>query len=180
MQREEALFKLLGRAVVVLIIVVVMAMTLLFGQRDLDRAHQAVEQGEYPQALRLIDDLVEQGDPGAMVLLGDLYRRGQGVDQDLETARNLYLQGAQRRNRDAFGRLVSMTLDVGGGDPDFIEARKWVFLLREQVKDTWVIDGDSVFKITVQLEERLTAQEIETARTRADAWLTANGRVPRD
>lgn len=162
-------FELLGRAVVALFILILVAVTFIASSSDVERARQALEDGKIDQAIELLDPLVVEGDPRAKVLLGDLYRDGQGFDQDRKQALSLYLDAATSRNREALGRLVSFHRDGGTDTQDLTEARKWLFILHAQVNDQWVVEDATVFQLATDLDAQLAPDQIEEARRRADA-----------
>lgn len=83
---------------------------------ELEDAIAAVERGDYPQAIPVLDALAAAGDPVAATRLAALYQRGRGVAKDPVRAAQLYEQAAQRGNADAQFNLGNMYL-LGEGVP---------------------------------------------------------------
>ena len=53
---------------------------------ELGEAEQALNNGEYEQALSMFNKLASEGEPGAMIGIGRMYQGGLGVSQNRETA----------------------------------------------------------------------------------------------
>lgn len=68
------------------------------------------------RAILHLRPLVEQGDARAMVLMGNMYAEGHGVEKDTTEAFTLYYRAAERNNTD--GMLATATLyQTGDGVP---------------------------------------------------------------
>ncbi|KAG0365196.1 hypothetical protein BGX24_004237 [Mortierella sp. AD032] len=65
------------------------------------------------------------GDRAAQVALGDIYRDGEGVDQDYQTAMDWYLKAADQGHHDAQYN-IGVLYDYGRGVPrDYTQAMAW-------------------------------------------------------
>ncbi|MCW8963835.1 MAG: sel1 repeat family protein [Gammaproteobacteria bacterium] len=89
-------------------IIRILLLTLLFGlpfsgvfADPLGEAEQALNSGEYQQALSLFQPLAEQGEPGAMIGLGRMYQGGLGVTASHDTAISWYSKGVMIWNERA-------------------------------------------------------------------------------
>jgi TPR repeat protein len=105
--------------------VVGVAQTLGLARETADAAHHAYQEGRYPAALRLARPLAEEGDAGAQSILGFLYYRGQGVQQDFATAATWLRKAADQDDAAAQFRLGVMLLQGQGVPQDKTEAMKW-------------------------------------------------------
>lgn len=61
---------------------------------SMDQALIAIGQGNMGEAASLLEPLVNQGDPAAMTLMGDLLSSGRGITQDQARAASLYERAA--------------------------------------------------------------------------------------
>ncbi len=84
----------------------------------LERAYQAMLDGETVAALSLWQQAAEQGSVTAMLNLGQVYRLGQGVDQDDETAVDWYVRAAQQGSQVAQYNLLLMERERRASDDD--------------------------------------------------------------
>jgi TPR repeat protein len=75
---------------------------------ELEAGRQAIFDGDYARALRLLQPLAEQGDAGAQVALGAMYAQGLGVPLDLEVARGWFSKSAAQGNEKARSNLLYM------------------------------------------------------------------------
>jgi TPR repeat protein len=83
---------------------------------DLDAAITAYGAGDYAAALKLLRPLAEQGNPGAQYNLGQMYRNGRGVPQDLGEAIKWYRRAADQGDPLAQYNL-GVLYDEGRGVP---------------------------------------------------------------
>ncbi|AXS41818.1 tetratricopeptide repeat protein [Breoghania sp. L-A4] len=81
-----------------------------------DRAYGAFQRGYYLTALALATRRAQQNDPAAQTLLGVLYERGIGVDQDVAKSASWYALAAARGDAQAAYRLGLYHL-LGSGVP---------------------------------------------------------------
>ncbi|KAF9904912.1 hypothetical protein EC991_002212 [Linnemannia zychae] len=65
------------------------------------------------------------GKANAQVALGDMYKNGQGVQQDYLTAMDWYLLAAEQGNQDAYTRLGDLHKDGLGVEVDYTAAMNW-------------------------------------------------------
>jgi TPR repeat protein len=68
----------------------------------------AYNKGDWGLTIATLRPLAEEGDPRAMVLLGNLYTEGHGVNQDYREAYTLYRRAAFHDNPDAMVALGAM------------------------------------------------------------------------
>jgi len=70
-------------------------------QRDLTRALEAMERGEYGTAVELLQPLAKLGKTRAKTVLGLLYAKGNGVEQDYKRAFELFNDSAMHGDDEA-------------------------------------------------------------------------------
>jgi len=86
--------------------------------QHLEHAYQAMLDGEAAVALSLWQQAAEQGSVTAMLNLGQVYRLGQGVDQDDEAAVGWYVRAAQQGSQVAQYNLLLMEREGRAQDTD--------------------------------------------------------------
>jgi hypothetical protein len=95
-------------------------------------AAAADAKGDYATVLRLMRPLADHGVANAQGTLGNLYAKGQGVQQDYVEAMRWYRLAADQGNSNAQANLGVM-YDTGKGVPqDYQEAVKWYRLAADQ------------------------------------------------
>jgi TPR repeat protein len=113
---------------------VLIAATLILGERGAAIAATVADAGaaymrhDYAAAARLIRPLAVRGDADAQAKLGDLYRRGLGVQQSFAEAARWYRLAAVQGNARGQNNLGLMYYYMGkpGGDgEDYIRAYMW-------------------------------------------------------
>ena len=77
---------------------------------NFDDAEAALRRGDYASALPIYSTLAETGDTQAMVRLGGLYQKGEGVTRDLRRAVGYFTQAAADGNADAQFNLGNLYL----------------------------------------------------------------------
>ena len=105
--------------------VVGVAQTLGLARETADAAYHAYQEGRYPAALRLARPLADEGNAGAQSILGLLYYRGQGVQQDFATAATWLRKAADQDDATAQFHLGVMFFQGQGVPQDKTEAMKW-------------------------------------------------------
>jgi len=92
---------------------------------DFHKGVDAALRGDYATALREWKPLAEQGNALAQSVLGEMYRKGQGVPQDHKTAAKWYRLAAEQGNAYAQGNL-GVRYAFGEGVPkDYVYAHMW-------------------------------------------------------
>jgi TPR repeat protein len=91
----------------------------------------AYNHGEWRQAILILRPLVEIGDYRAMILLGNMYGGGYGVEQDNYEALSLYIQAAETANNtQAMNAAAAIYTSIGSAKL----AQQW-FLRSAQLGD---------------------------------------------
>ena len=99
---------------------------------DLKKGAEAAQRGDFASALSEWGPLADQGNAAAQYNLDSMYRRGDGVPQDYETAVKWYTLAAEQGTNLAQFRLGVM-YDEGKGVPENDRtAVKWYTLAAEQ------------------------------------------------
>ena len=100
--------------------------------RNADDPFAAFRSGDYATTLRLARPLADEGDARAQSLLGLIYYRGHGVQQDYKEAVKWFRRAADQRDAVAQFYLGVMYYDGEGVPRDTAEAAKWYRLAADQ------------------------------------------------
>jgi len=121
----------------------------------------AYDSGDYATAFAEWLPLAENGDAAAQRNVGHLYRKGQGVEQDLVRAAEWYRRAAETGFARAQANLASMYLRGDGVPQDYAEAAKWF--------ERAAIQGHSIaqYNLAVMYERGLG---VEQSEPKALAW----------
>lgn len=164
-----------------------------------EEGEDAYLRGDFQAALEVWRPLAEQGNAEAQNMLGYMYRFGEGVDSNFELARKWYRLAADKGNPTAQNNLgVMYRLGLGGDQdfqeafywfrraadqgnggaqnhlglmyykgegvaPDKVHAYKWAYLAAQQ-------GLDPAIQAVGMLEQELTPEQIEEAKTMAREW----------
>ena len=93
---------------------------------DYDKGWAAFDNGDFATALREWTPLAQQGDARAQLLLGAMYRKGEGVLQDDKAAVKWFTLAAQQGDAKAQVNLGVMYATGQGVLQDNIYAHMWV------------------------------------------------------
>jgi len=95
------------------------------GESEYDLAIEALQNGDYETALAKFTPLAESGDVNAQHILGLMYEREYGVEQDFTEAAKWYLNAAEQGLPASQIRLSQMYIKGKGVQRDYWEAMKW-------------------------------------------------------
>jgi len=124
----------------------------------------AYDKGDYKAALRKWRPLAEQGNAGAQLNLGQLYRQGQGVPQDYKEAMQWYYKAAEQGDGTAQNNLGYM-YGTGSGVPrDNVQAHMWFIIAGASGDKNAIPNRDEV-------AEEMTRAEIAESQTLAREWM---------
>jgi hypothetical protein len=93
---------------------------------DFEIGAEAYRQSDYATALQTFIPLAENGDARAQTVLALMYKYGEGVNQNLETAFAWYLKAAERNYAPAQLHAGAMLADGRGVDKDRDSAILWL------------------------------------------------------
>lgn len=110
----------------------------------------------------------EQGEVRAQTSLGVMYKEGIGVAQDEKEAASLFRMAAEQGHGEALYTLGGMYERGQGAIPaDLVQAHKWFAIA--------VAAGFDIAQDNLQeIEAKMSAEQIETARTMAKEWLATH------
>lgn len=113
----------LSRPLVPLLLVLLAAVLPVQAEDGLREAHDFYTQGDYQAAYKLWTKLAEKGSADALYSLGQLYRRGEGVEKNPGTAKTYYEKAARMGHNFAQSNLG--TLYFMEDPPNMDQAIKW-------------------------------------------------------
>lgn len=103
--------------------VIMLVMGALPSRADDSVAYAAYGQGDYQKAFTLLNERVQDPEPEVYFLLGEMYRRGQGVSQDPVKAISWYEKAAHRGHAAAFYALTEIYDEGEGVKQDYARAQ---------------------------------------------------------
>lgn len=109
----------------------------------------------------------EQGEVRAQTSLGVMYKEGIGVPQDEKEAASLFRMAAEQGHGEALYTLGGMYERGQGAAADLVQAHKWFAIA---VAAGFDIAQDNLDEI----EAKMSAEQIETARAMAKEWLATH------
>jgi len=92
---------------------------------DFSKATEHFRKGEYAQALRELQPLVDAGDPEALNAMGVLFKGGHGVAKDLRVAAEYYRKSATKGSAAGQYNLAVLLRDGAGVTKDERQAVEW-------------------------------------------------------
>lgn len=92
----------------------------------------AYEKGDFKQAFSLFKRSSDSGNAKALIALGRMYHRGEGVRQDFRQALVCYRQAAEKQEPDGMFQTGLMYYNAEGTSPDYGEACRWFRMAAEQ------------------------------------------------
>ena len=135
---------------------------------DFQTGVDAYTQGDYDTALRIFQELAEQGHTDAQNNLGVMYNTGKGVTQDNAEAARWYRMAAERGHADAQSNLASLYVTGRGVPQDYVQAYAWFNLAAEQGDKSAASNRDFVAN-RLSPEDLRKAQQLSLMTSPADA-----------
>ncbi len=137
---------------------------------DLERAQAAYFRGDYAAALELFEPLAQQGDAHATFLIGYMYEKGRGVEQDNAKAAEYYGRAADLGNPYAQNNL-GVLYKYGRGVPkDLVQAYKWFDLAASGYLPAEAGHKERAVLNQQEIGADMTAGEILEAQALAEAF----------
>lgn len=99
---------------------------------DYQAAYAAYRNGNFTETLRQLEPLDQQGNPHAQYLLGEIYRDGQGIPRNLNTAASWYRRAAKQGDESAQLALAQMYERGEGVQQNYAKAAYWYQWAAEQ------------------------------------------------
>ena len=134
---------------------------------DWGKGWDAYEKGDYATALREWEPLAEQGNVFVQYNLGLMYRNGQGVPQNYQTAREWFSLAAEQGDADAQHNLGVMYAFGQGVLKDYVYAHMWWNIAASLGDEDAVKNRDIVAK-------SMTPSQIEKAQNLARECVKKN------
>jgi hypothetical protein len=129
----------------------------------LDLGVIAYLQGDYAAALRECRPAAEQGNAVAQTILGVLFHRGLGVQQDVEEARRWYHLAAEQGLASAQYYLGRLYVESAGTERDPVQAFMWMDLAASQGSRDFVRARDALMEV-------MTPAQIAEGRKLTKEW----------
>jgi uncharacterized protein len=114
--------------------------------QDSNKGWFAYHAGDYTTALKELKPLAEQGNKNAQLMLGTMYKNGEGVLQDYAEAVKWYRLSAEQGDAYAPEKLGYMYYQGDGVLKDYAEAAKWYRLSAEQSNTTAQANLGTMYK----------------------------------
>lgn len=92
----------------------------------------AFAQGQYERAIREFTEDAEQGSIKSMIRLGEMYRKGEGVPQDLSEAKMWYIRATEQGSSRGMFRLGELYLNGEGVERDYTVAAEYYRMAAEK------------------------------------------------
>ncbi|MBC7987476.1 MAG: sel1 repeat family protein, partial [Sphingomonadaceae bacterium] len=146
---------------------------------------EAWQRGEYDRAVAEWEPLAERGDADAQFNLGQAYKLGRGVPQDMERAEQLYGDAARQGHLQAqanYGLILFQNGDREEAMPHIIEAANRGEPRAQYIYGTALFNGDLVERDWVRGYAMMTRAAVaglpqaQTSRTQMEQHLTAEQR----
>lgn len=96
--------------------------------QQLNDIDKSIRHRDYTSAVKLLNPLVKQQNPGALYKMAELYRSGKGVEKSLDQAVHFYKQAAEKGHVKARFTLASILEKKG----DYTDAQYWYQKAAEQ------------------------------------------------
>ena len=133
---------------------------------DLWDYNKAVERGDYAAAAKELKLMADEGIVGAQFGLGLIYKKGEGVAQDLKESFKWFKLAAEQGDNQSQFHLALMYQEGQGTDQDFVYAYMWFDL---------ATSGDArVRNLRDKLAIEMTPTQIEKAQDMARECVAKN------
>lgn len=113
-------------------------------RRDLNRA---IRSNNFEQIVKNLTLKANSGDELSMIVLGDLYTLGQGVEQDPQAAHDWYKKAAEKNNSIGLFRLAPMYCEGNPVEPDLANCYKWFLLSKKFANEGSLPTIDEAIKL---------------------------------
>ena len=140
---------------------------------DFNAGVAAYARGEYETAAQHLIPLAESADdPYAQRFLGEMYAKGQGVEQNLELAAKWYRSAAEHGVATAQYKLGIMYRDGQGVPQDMEYAYAWLSVANKQ--------GNKLAPTALaSVESKLSAEEMGEAKKLSEEFIKKYGEPPK-
>ena len=136
--------------------------SVVFGD-DFQDALDAYERKDYKTVYKLMLPLAEQGNKFSQFILGEMYRKGQGVPQDYKEAVKWFRLSAEQGYATAQFTLGLMYYQGKGVPQDYVSAHMWFNLSGSNGYEDAIKNRNIV-------EKKMTPSQIEKAQDMARNW----------
>lgn len=153
-------------------ICLILALVAMSARADFNDGVAAYVRGEYDKAAKIFLPLAENaGDPYAQRFLGEMYAKGQGVEQNYEQAIKWYRSSAENGVAASQYKLGLMYRDGQGLAQDMEYAYAWLRVAARQ--------GNKLAPTALSsLEGKLSGAELEEAKKLSDEFIRKYGEAP--
>lgn len=141
---------------------------------DFNGGVAAYMRGDYSTAAQQLVPLAESADHAySQYFLGAMYAKGQGVEQNLETAAKWYRSAAEKGVSSAQYRLGLMYRDGQGVPQDNEQAYAWLSVATK-------LGSNLAPPALASLDGKLSPEELAEAQKLSEEYITKYGEPPKD
>lgn len=118
------------------------------GNIDLESENKGIQHyknGEYQKAIPLLEKAEDGGSSSAAFYLGEIFRKGEGVNQDFGRSCTHYINSAKGGNNNAYLLAGSCFVMGKGVKQDFAEALKWFKKASDESEKTDLTESDKKY-----------------------------------
>ena len=116
---------------------------------------QAIQQGNYEQAVRLLRPWAERGDAEAQAFLNWVYSYGQGIAQNYAQMRERWEKAATQGDAEAQYNLGWMYKSGRGGVQDYAKACEWLEKAAAQTENVEDVENASAVRKARRMLEKI-------------------------
>ena len=157
-----------------LVVIVLLVGVAVAGPRE--DGMEAIEQGDFGTALRLLTPLANEGDAEAQHNLGVMYVTGSGVTQDLTIAKGWFERAAEQNHPLAQNSLGIMYANGEGVPEDHDVSYVW-FSLSAASGEAEAIKNKSALAEAMTPEQIAAAEQMTARRRQGHGFSTVEGEV---
>ena len=131
-----------------LIFITLSFLTACTGNIDSESENKGIQHyknGEYQKAIPLLEKAEDGGSSSAAFYLGEIFRKGEGVNQDFGRSCTHYIKSAKGGNNNAYLLAGSCFVMGKGVKQDFAEALKWFKKASDESEKTDLTESDKKY-----------------------------------
>jgi uncharacterized protein len=135
-----------------------------------EEADDAYKRGDYATALRLLRPLAEQGNADALLVVGLLSAKGEGVPQDYAEAMKWFRLAAEQGDADAQYNLGVIYANGEGVPQDYVQAHQWYNLAASRYSASQAAGRNDAVHNRDLVASHMTPEQLAEAQRLAREW----------